>query len=281
MPTSDPIRPYISRRLTSVDKNGRTHVLEDTALLKQTPPIVILGEPGMGKTRFLEHLAECQPDLQFVRAAALVRNPSRVSPEQVLLIDALDEVAALQEGDPLHNVLRALGEIHYPPFILSCRAADWRSAVAKIDISEDYATATEEWVLQPLTKNEALRFLSDSGVGPERAADLIQKLDDNNLAGLFGNPLTLRLLADVASMREYSLPKTRAALFGQATDVLRREVNPRYTETQIANLPKEHALDAAGAISATLLLTGNDAVAEGTILEGGGATTLKLLISKR
>jgi hypothetical protein len=217
----------------------------------------------MGKTRLLENLAIERPSWQFIRAGSLVRNPTRIHfsrAEQTLVIDALDEVAALQEGDPLHNVLRALGTIEYPPFILSCRAADWRSVSAKIDISEDYATAPEEWTLEPITREEALIFLQNSGVSPNHATDLIQQLQDKNLSELYGNPLTLVLLAGVVSKTGYHLPRTRADLFAQATDVLRIEPNLRHAATERAQLAKEIALGAAGAAMAALLFTGKDAI---------------------
>ncbi len=263
MPNSNAHPDYIPRRLTRIDRDGNRQELVDSALIDRAPPMVILGEPGMGKTWLLERLAREKSSWQFIRAGSLVRNPSRVlslGKEQTLVIDALDEVAALQEGDPLHNVLRTLGTIGYPPFILSCRAADWRSASAKIDITEDYETAPEEWTLEPITSEEARNFIQHSGVNPEQATHLIEQLDHKNLAELYGNPLTLDLLAGVVSRQDYNLPETRADLFAQATDVLRIEPNPRYADSALAQLAKEIALDAAGAAMAALLLTGKDAI---------------------
>jgi len=270
MQNSDPHTHYISRRLTRLDKEGTVQEVDEEQLLVRSPPIVILGEPGMGKTALLMHMADLQPNWQFIRAAKLVRNPSSVrfsEPERILIIDALDEVAALQEGDPLHNVLKALAELDHPSFILSCRAADWRSVLAKFDIAEDYGTEPEEWTLELITREEALEFLKDGDFNEESANSLIQQLENKNLAELYGNPLTLNLLASLASTQNFSLPKTRAELFAQATDVLRRETNSRHERTDLAQLTKENALDASGAIMATFLLTGKDTISLGNVLD--------------
>ena len=101
MPNSDAHPDYIPRRLTRIDRDGNRQELVDLALIDRAPPMVILGEPGMGKTWLLERLAGMKSNWHFIRAGSLVRNPSRVhasSAEQTLVIDALDEVAARRAG---------------------------------------------------------------------------------------------------------------------------------------------------------------------------------------
>ncbi|WP_159079832.1 NACHT domain-containing NTPase [Methyloceanibacter sp. wino2] len=253
---------YLPRHLTSYDERGNRLEIVDAELPKRMPPIVVLGEPGMGKTWLLEQLAK-HSGTDLIRAPSFVRSPQRFRPSdpmQVLVIDALDEVAALQEGDPLHNVLRALGTIGWPPFILSCRAADWQHTVDSVEIADDYGRKPEEWTLEPIAREEALRFLVHGKVDQASATNLIEQLEEKGLAELYGNPLTLDLLAKLTQKAGYSLPNTRAALYEQAVEVLRLEPNPRYVNSELARLPKLEALDAAGATMAAWLMTGKDAI---------------------
>ncbi len=266
MPPTDEHSIYIPRRLTRIDDDGNIQEIKESELSSRSLPIVVLGEPGMGKTRLLEQLANDQKNWRFIRAGTIVRNPQKAwspNPKQILVIDALDEVAALQEGDPLHNVLKALGEINYPNFVMSCRSADWRSAIAKFDIAEDYSNAPEEWILEPITRDEALDFLLGQQVRREIADELVLQLEARNLFELFRNPLTLSLLANVVKTPNYTLPKTKADLFAQATDFLRLEMNNRHADKEFAQMAKEQALDAAGAAMAGLLLTGKDNISIG------------------
>lgn len=260
--TSNVNHRYLQRQLTSYDERGNRLEIVDAELPNRTPPAVVLGEPGMGKTWLLEQLAK-HSGTDLIRAPSFVRNPQRFKPSepmQVLVIDALDEVAALQEGDPLHNVLKALGIVGWPPFILSCRAADWQHAVDSVEIAEDYGRKPEEWTLEPITREEALRFLVHGKVDQASATNLIEQLEEKGLAELYGNPLTLDLIAKLTQRAGYSLPNTRAALYEQAVEVLRLEPNPRYASSELARLSKLEALDAAGATMAALLITGKDAI---------------------
>ena len=116
----DPI--YITRRLTWVDDKGNSHEeLESDILDKFSQPLVVLGDPGLGKTWLMEKLGE-REDCRFVRATSFLRWPDApINGDQRLVIDGLDEVAAAQEGDPLHNVLKKLAALGKPRFVLSCR----------------------------------------------------------------------------------------------------------------------------------------------------------------
>ena len=67
------------------------------------------------------------------------------------LIDGLDELTAARESDPVYRVLGQLIAADCPRFILSCRAADWRGAVARQDISDEYGAPPVELSLEPFS----------------------------------------------------------------------------------------------------------------------------------
>ena len=77
-------------------KDGRAY-LPALDLWKQTLPVVLIGDPGMGKSFLTESLVAANPAAKWVKAGAFVRNPQRYAlsdDKSCLVIDGLDEVAA-------------------------------------------------------------------------------------------------------------------------------------------------------------------------------------------
>ena len=115
----------IPRRLRHHD-GGETRFLPQMDLVALGMPVVVLAEAGMGKSRLLEWLAS-QPGHAGCTARQLInRHDPRtlLGDAETLVIDALDEVASIRECDAVDLVLRKLGELGYPRFVLSCRVAD-------------------------------------------------------------------------------------------------------------------------------------------------------------
>lgn len=245
---------YLPRRLWYVDKDGQ-HWLEQDDLLARPEPVVVLGEPGMGKTKLLKAIGGADDNV-FCRATQLI---NRVQPETLignakrLVVDAVDEVAAQRQGDAVDLVLQKLGQLDYPPFILSCRVSEWRSAIASGAIAEQYDAAPLEVHLEPLTTDEQLRLLIELTGDASRA----RVLRDHFKAfgpDFLGNPQTLEL---IAALPANALPHTTVGLFDQAIETLRKERNPVKEE-----LPREVALNAAGAAFAGLILSGNGRIVD-------------------
>ena len=246
----------IARKLWHETRDGRIEILQSD-LHQRTEPLVVLGEAGMGKSHLLEWLA-LDPGYARCTARQLINWPdprTLLGNATALVIDALDEVSGQREGDAVDLVLRQLGQIDYPRFILSCRVADWRSATGLEAIREQYPTAPLELHLIPFDDTDAVAFLSES-IGTKRAEAAVNHFNAQGLYGLLGNPQTLDLIAKVAGSED--LPKTRSELFERAIEVLRVEHNDAKAERLPA---KEAGLDAAGAAFAAVILTGGEAIA--------------------
>ena len=245
---------YLHRRLWYVDNDGQ-HWLEQGDLLTRTEPLIVLGEPGMGKTELLKAIGS-EHGNAFCRATQLINRPrpeTLVGNAERLVVDALDEVAAQSQGDAVDLVLQKLGQLDYPPFVLSCRLAEWRSATASSAIAEQYESTPLEVHLEPLTRDEQLRLLTELTGEAERA----RVLRDHFAAfgpEFLGNPQTLEL---IAALPAHSLPSTTVELFEQAIETLRKERNPVKEP-----LPREAALNAAGAAFAGLILSGNGRIVD-------------------
>ncbi|SDC78757.1 hypothetical protein SAMN05444678_105238 [Sphingomonas sp. YR710] len=258
---ASPAAPYVARTLSYQNAKDERVFVEDGAITDWPTPVVLLGEPGMGKTRLLEALSD-SPDWVFRSARAFVDHPDPrqlVAAGQGLIIDGLDELSAASEADPIYRVLGKLIAAGTPPFILSCRAADWRGAVARPDIEREYqGMAPTEMRIEPLDRTCATAFLTCT-IDPEHADEIIAYLDDKGLRDLYGNPLTLMLFAEVAAAGT-TLPETRAELMRQACALMWHERSDRHDGSAPAKLDEQSALRAAGLASTALILTGAEAL---------------------
>lgn len=242
-----------------------TQNLVASELIGRPEPLIVLGEAGMGKSHLLEELAT-HADYALCTARQLINRfePSTLMGQaRVLVIDALDEVAASGNGDAVDRVLQQLGRLGYPRFVLSCRVSEWRSATGLQAVREQYDCPPLELHLAPFTSEDAALFLT-ACLGSEKARQVISHFNQRGLDGLLGNPQTLQLIARVAHT---SLPESRSELFAQATDLLRVE----HREEKFGQQPSEvAALDGAGAAFAALILTGSEALSMALLPNQGG-----------
>ena len=168
-----------------MDSELNDRLIPEAAVLQEfeQTPVVVLGDPGMGKTRLMQQLGTSE-DCQFLRAASFLRRPvDTFQSANRLVIDGLDEVAAVEEGDPLHNVLKKLVSVGCPHFVISCRSAEWNSVTARIDIFEEYGSKPVELQLNPLRLEEATEALA-SVIGEQKAHKISYELESFGLAGL-------------------------------------------------------------------------------------------------
>ena len=244
----------IKRKLAYENHSGQTTIIDEDEIASIPGPIVILGDPGLGKTVLTQALGR-RPDMDYVLAGTFVRSARYAPPpaEGVrIIIDGLDEIASISPAEGICSVLGKLSALGYPPFILSCREPDWRGAADRIHIQDDYGIAPRLLRLQPFDQSDALRFISRQ-FPKLNASELLHYLASRDLAGIYKNPLTLRLLGEVASENE-ALPTSRTELLDRACHVMLEEPNPRHSEDPHALASHQELLLAAGAICATQLL---------------------------
>ena len=257
----------IERTLTREQQEGGQSIARQDGILSFTEPVVILGDPGLGKTVLTQWLGE-QPGMKYVRAGTFVRkvNPDTpVAGARCVVVDGLDEVASAAPGGAVDDVLKQLSAIGNPPFVLSCREADWLGAVYRVKIEDDYGVAPVLLHLRSFTEDDARLFLSEEF--PEiDSTGVLKHLARCGIESLYENPLTLRMLGEVAQ-NDGRLPETRAALFGRACRVMLKEPNPRHLQDSHARRGEEELLLAAGAICAAQLLCGRVGTFNGPNME--------------
>jgi hypothetical protein len=245
-----------------MDGRNRAGVDQDF-LTTDSRSIIVLGEAGMGKSTLLSQLTSVEGYVLCSARKLLISSDLKrlLGSATTLVIDALDEVPAQREGDAVDLVLRCLDELEHPRFILSCRITDWRSATSIQAIADIYESAPLELHLDPLDRDDALRFLSHSIV-VEEAERVLQHLEERGLSGLWHNPQTLELVSKVAANGQ--LPDSKGQLFEEATRLLRSEHRNERSNAPFANLPQQAVLDSAGAGFATLIVAGKEALTRET-----------------
>ena len=225
---------------------------------------VLLGDPGAGKSTAFETEADSDPGSVLVTARRFIaRNPEH-HPEwsaRTLYIDGLDEMRAGSPDArrPLDRILQRLERLDSPNFRLSCRAADW---LGRNDLDEIVAAAGYEHVrllqLEPLSRKPVLEILDNRGISqPSR---FVAEARSRGLEAMLDNPLLLRLLVKATQDDEW--PDSRLGTLKLACRKLARERNRQHraAHRSAPSIPVDQIMDAAGHLSALLLLSDREYV---------------------
>ena len=220
---------------------------------------VLLGEPGMGKTKALEEEAwrvcagaPLSPG-QFIQGRVDWHPDRQGTPG---FIDGLDEARA-GGGDPrgpLDQILSRLKELGNPPFRLSCRAGSW------------FETGDQQ-KLSSVTGDGPIRILSLNPLGRDDVRQIVSRRKDDADAFIFEafehgleaflwNPELLNVLLEAVAGAGW--PDSPREAFENACRELAKERNPEHRDASRGRVQPswEAVLLAAGQLSALLLLTG-------------------------
>jgi hypothetical protein len=252
---------YVERELI-VDQNGAEKLVAEPDILMLGFPLVVLGDPGIGKTKFTESLA-VRLEVRRFSAGTFVRSSNlealRPPAGLPIIVDGLDELTTSTGASAVDEVLKKLALLGCPPFILSCRAADWNGSADRQKIREDYGIEPTTATLKAFSRGDAKRFLS--GYQRIDAEELLEELDRRDLSEFYTNPLTLKLIAELTTDSR-GLPNGRADLFERASRLLVLEDNPIHQRGEGGMANPEIVLDSSGAIFAHLLLSGSLGIAD-------------------
>jgi hypothetical protein len=249
---------YFPRLLSVSDASISDNRVDEAGIVELAGNKIVLGEPGMGKSELIRELGR-QLDVEPVTAIRFInaKKPANlVTAGKPLLIDGLDEAISRREGDAVDAILAQLEEAGVPPFILTCRSREWQ-ARSVTNLRQLYGDDPEILTLEPFDRGEARAFLLARYPGVN-ADHVLDHLASHSLDELYRNPFTLGLMGRVAET-DTSLPETRAILFERVCLLIWAEHDPDRQDRGLAQLTEDEALDAAGAIAASLLLAGAEA----------------------
>jgi len=247
---------YVTRVDPSDEGNSGTRLFSSFLTV---PNIVLLGDPGAGKTHLFNFFANQTGGKTLHARDFLNLDPSTLSGFQVLFIDALDEKRA-GRGDQrtVDSIIRKLLIVKPGQLRIACRASDWLGAIDLAAFAPYFQANGGHTVLSlaPMSEGEQQEVLRSRGVA--NADAFLAEAKRRGLDELLGNPQNLVMLADVVAQGAW--PSSRFELFDKAVDVLLSEHNPHRTvRSEDAFSPKE-LRDAAGALCAVRIVSDIDGI---------------------
>jgi hypothetical protein len=258
-------RLALERSATARKTDGSLSIAEPIGHYSDVHAWVMMADPGAGKTDVFETLSHAEGGT-YVRARDFVDlelPPNWTAP---LFIDGLDEMSAGNAaGSTALGQLRAkLQKLGTPKFRISCREADWRGSTDSAALQRLVAQGSFlELHLAPLTLAQSLSLIAHWQQSDlATATAFIHEAEDHDLEGLLDNPQTLHMLLKAVSTNANQWPNSKTQIYEMACSQLAREHNDDHLAANHHSvLPDDKVLQAAGYLSAILLLSGNVTIA--------------------
>ncbi|ANT65124.1 hypothetical protein Ptc2401_01356 [Prosthecochloris sp. CIB 2401] len=230
--------------------------------LRSIPALVLLGEPGAGKSSAFEEEAKackgiCIPVVEFINT-----EPMNEWAEHTLFLDGLDEnrTTGTNQQTILYQIRQQLRKLGNPNFRISCRAADWYGTTDKEAITGASPDGQlPVFALEPLTINN-IKAILEHKHNRHDADVFIAQARSHGLHPLLANPQTLELI--VKALAGKSWPTNREETYRFACETLAQEGNKRHRDQhRLQQRSSQQLLDASGQLFATLLLANSSGIA--------------------
>jgi len=221
--------------------------------------LVVLGDPGAGKSTSFEQAASQEPEAVYVKIRDFMSLKTKRYQGKTLYLDGLDEQRSkTNDGTAILDELRQrLDELDSPRFRISCRSADWYGSsdlesLSKVAPSESITVIS----IEPLTENDIATIASERVADPQA---FLEEAGRRGIDELLINPQTLDLILTVVETNDW--PASRTELFEKACEILLREQNTEHDRAHQDKADKKMLLEAAGYLCAVILCGGLEGVA--------------------
>ncbi len=261
----------LSRRLrVRDDGSGKSRDREGTfAEFETEDAIILLGDPGMGKTTFFRDASK--------KNSTTVRNflidPHNTTSDS-LFLDALDEYRIVASGqDASAEIAKALCALKKPKFRLSCRAADWFGSTDQ-EVFRAASASGRVVVLElcPLSRNEILNAVQ--GVVPDPVV-FLEEAEAAGLGNLLGNPQTLELFA--LAWGTDKKPRNKFEAYETGVSGLIKEANDNHISRGETSSDPSDLRKAASAAASIILLSNSVGVSRAESADGDGYFMLSIV----
>ncbi|TIO08398.1 MAG: hypothetical protein E5X89_29560 [Mesorhizobium sp.] len=222
--------------------------------------IVLLGDPGAGKTHLFRVSAAAEPG-KFIKARDFLNAPAPLLQGQPLFIDGLDEKRAGRgDRDIVDELVTKLFAVNPRKVRISCRAADWLGESDLAAFSPFFEQQGEACVLhlESLSRSEQIAVLAGQNAGTGAAAAFLNEAEDHGLGDFLENPQNLIMLW--RAVQAGSWPAARKELFEVSTKLMLQEFNQERARSGIGTYSASELRLVAGAICATRLIADVEAI---------------------
>jgi hypothetical protein len=158
--------------------------------------LVLLGDPGAGKTHLFKEAAASQGGRWITARAFLVTPPDRLL-GQDLFIDGLDEKRAGRgDRDTVDAMVEKLFAINPPKVRISCRAADWLGESDLKALRPFFEPNGDPPVvlLEKLSREEQRAVLTTQGMDAGQVDMFLAQAEERGLGDFLENPQNLIML---------------------------------------------------------------------------------------
>jgi hypothetical protein len=247
---------YLPRTLLSDDQQ-----LSETELLKASSYIVILAEPGAGKTELMKSLAK-QLGSKVVTANSFSHKGAD-SEGTPLIIDAFDELAKV-DATGIHKLLAEASRANPTHIIISSRSSEWDISSTS-DFKQFIGHAPTVARLCEFDESEQRQIYSHYTKDGNFTA-FQDEVTRFSLEPLLPNPQFLKLLAE-AYTESGGHFKDKHSIFTLAIISLAKEANADTKPTPC--LSRDQKIDLSSEIFAKLLLSGAEGISISEANEDG------------
>jgi len=246
------------RKLKPLDEGSPNGTIGPFSQYFEVPNIILLGDPGSGKTHTFKAAAE-EEKAEFKTVRQFLATEGRGCEGKTVYLDGLDEFRSrIQDKNSVIEVIKYLGRIGQPRFRLSCRVADWLGetdlSLFQVNFGESQYVVLH---LEPLNKDEVATILRKQGI--IKTEDFVNEAERRGIEGLLANPQTLLMLSDIVRRRG-NWPETKLDLYESSIPILLLETNQARMGPGLGKYRPEELIDPAGAACASILISGVEGI---------------------
>jgi len=247
------------RRIESTPSKTQHEELRPISAYDAAENIVLLGDPGAGKTYTFRECA-ARSGGRYVTARAFLVTPAAKF-DGTLFVDGLDEKrAGRSDRDTVDALVEKLFEVGPGKVRISCRAADWLGDSDLAALRPYFELSGDPVVLQlgRLSGDEQRVVLQAEGLSAGDAAAFLQEATDRALGDFLENPQNLIMLLRAVQTGKW--PATRKELFEFSTHLMLKEFDNDRARAGAGIYSVDELRPAAGAVCAARLISDIEAV---------------------